>query len=281
MALSLRNVGKTVRDSVFGGKGSQATYTPPNVDFLRTGAPTVNYDFLRTPTDLTGSYKGQGDFTTAAPERGEGAFQDYLGAIKAPSSVDAVRTELGRDALESTIGQIEQDTKERFGKDLSSYFGRGLIDPGRGAGSDIASVGLAQVAASGAQTAADARTRLALGDIERLGAREEAERGAFGDYFKSAMSTDQQTRELTARAAAGDRDAYMQLVSQGADITGRDRLAYAEGMRTDADREAARRIALAQVLSGNAGAAADASRRTGQTSGLLDNVSFNFGFGGS
>lgn len=193
---------KKVGKALFGG--SSNSYNAPNIDFLREAAPSVNYDFLRAPR--TGS---------------QNRFDQWIGNINAPSSVDAVRGELNNERLNSTVDGIYRDTRDKFGKDLMASFGKGIFDPSTGADSDIARNSMAQIAASGARTAADARTTMGLGEIERLAGREKSANDAFGAFYGTESDAD--------------------LSREGS---------YAAGLTGNADREAARRKALADALLG-------------------------------
>lgn len=223
-----------VTKSLFGG-GSKSTYTPPNIDFLRKPSERVNYDFLRNP--VQGADKN---------------FQAYADVIGAPSSVDQVREGMNQEQLDSMVGDIFRDTRGKFGKDLMASFGRGLFDPSGGASSDIAANNSAQIAASGARTAADARLKYGLADLERQAAKEEALRGAYGDRYKLETQTGNQ------------RD-----------------LAYAGGLESNVNREEERQRLLAQLLSGQASsAAANTTRNTGIIPDILRNTQLSFGYSG-
>ena len=161
-----KSVGDKLGDTLFGG-GKRTTYTPPNLDFLRSPAERVNYDFLRNPV------AGSGD-----------NFKAYADAIGAPSSVDEVRAGMNKEQVDALVGDIYRDTRGKFGKDLMTSFGRGLFDPSAGASSDIAANNSAQIAASGARTAADARTKYALADLDRQAEREKALRDAYGNRYQ-------------------------------------------------------------------------------------------------
>lgn len=253
---------------LFGGKKDYNPYQAPNIDFLREAAPSVNYDFLRKPTNLTKKYQ---DFTNTAPKVGEQRFQDFIGSINAPSSVDAVRGELNNERLNSTVDSIYRDTRDKFGKDLMSSFGRGIFDPSTGADSDIARNSVAQIAASGARTVADARTTMGLGEIERLAEREAAGRDAYGARYEAGVGEDSQANDLWAG-----------LIGKEGDIDLNRDTAYAQGITGNADREAARRKALADALLGIAGDSASAAKRDVWKGSLaLGGDEFAKGFGGA
>jgi hypothetical protein len=220
---------KKIAKPLFGGSKSYNTYQAPDIDFLREAAPSVNYDFLRAPR-------------TESQNR----FDQWIGNINAPSSVDAVRDELSNERLNSTVDSIYRDTRDKFGKDLMASFGRGIFDPSTGADSDIARNSMAQIAASGARTAADARTTMGLGEIERLAGREKDARDAYGSFYGTESAAD--------------------LSREGA---------YASGLAGNADREADRRKALANALLGIASGQSSGAQRT-EDPGLLRMFSNEF-----
>jgi hypothetical protein len=209
------------------GTGKETNpYNAPNIDFLRDPTTPVDYSGLKNPVSS--------DFGAPA----KSYFNSYIGAINAPSSVDAVRSGMNTEQMNNLISGVQRDTKQKFGSELSDYFGRGLIEPGVGASSDIASNGLAQTAAEGARTAADVRLQYGLSDLERQAQREAEARNAYGMQYQYAIGADTQARGLTNQ----------------------DLLAYYTGMGSNAEAENQRRIQLAQILSGQASSAASNSR---------------------
>lgn len=281
MGFSLKSITKPlekVGKALFGGSTPNPNaYTAPNVDFLRESAPSVNYDFLRdyanqAPQSLTGNAKTYLDYLR--PQTAGDAFTSYVDRINAPSSVDAVRGEINNQALQNTLGDIERATTQRFGSTLMEQYLRGLA--GGGAASDIAGNALAQVAAEGGRAASDAYTKLALGNLDVQKAREDAVRQAYGERYRGALSTDQQMAQLAA-GAAGD---YNQLASQGHNMKGNLLQAYASGLGSNIDREMNRKIALANVLNGQAAQAASNPqnvRNPGIVPSFLGNTTFSFG----
>lgn len=246
-----------------GGKTTNA-YQAPNLDFLKESAPQVNYDFLKdyatsAPQSLTGNAKTYLDYLT--PKTSNEAFQSYVGNINAPSSVDAVRSEVNNQALQNTLGDINRATNQKFGSTIMEQYLRGLT--GGGAASDIAGNALAQVAAEGGRTAADAYTKLALGNLDVQKQREDALRQAYGQQYQGALSADQQAGNLAA-GAAGDIN---QVNATAANLQGNYLQQYAQGLTTNASNELQRRTALANAL--NNQAASYASAEKPGTYGLL------------
>jgi hypothetical protein len=191
MGFSLKSVGQKLGGMLFGSSGK--TGGMPDIGYLRSGPNP--YEFLMS--------------SDPSKNISERYFNDYTSNINAPSSVDAVRSGMNQEQLDLLLGNIQRDTNTKFGSDISSYFGRGLIDPGVGVSSDISGNALAQTAAEGARTAAGARLSYSLQDLERQAAREQELR----DAYKARYGFGQQTGMAYANEAA-DRDAlYANLLS--------------------------------------------------------------------
>jgi hypothetical protein len=230
MANFLSNAGR----ALFGG-GSSTTYKPPNLDFLRDAAPAVNYDFLREATDRAGGLAGGG------------TFSDYINSIQAPSSVDQVRSEVDQTGLNNTLNDIERDTRQRFGQGIMEQYLKGLT--GDGSSSDIAGNALAQIASSGGRAASDAYTKMYMANLDRLSARDQAARDAYGQRYQM-----------------GEQEAG-NLLSQ-----------YAQGLTGNADREMQRRLGLAGNLTTGAGQQAQATQRNpGILRNIADNIQIRLG----
>lgn len=134
------------------------------------------------------------------------SWRQYLRNINAPSSVDAVRDNMRKEELDILLGDISQDTNEKYGNEIMRRFGMGQFAPGIGATSDISANALARTAAEGARTAAGARTTYALQDLARLGEREAALRAAYGTRYGNAenrISAQAQRDNLYAQLLAG------------------------------------------------------------------------------
>lgn len=213
---------KKVGKALFGSGGS--TGGMPNIDFLRQPAATTDYSYLINPNDKRNAAVNAG-------------FADWTKTIGAPSSVDEVRAGMNQEQLDQILGGIQRDTASKFGTQLMDQFGRGLIEPGVGASSDIASNALAQTAAEGARTAAGVRLDYGLADLERQAAREAALRDAYG------------TRYGNYNAALG---------------------AYTQGMGANTAAQNDRDALYANLLSGNFNAAQDRKNKT-KTKGFFGN----------
>ena len=101
-----------------------------------------------------------------------------------------------------------------MGRGVKGYLERGLV--GDGNDSDIARVGLAQIAGQGQEAAARAGLEYKMADLQRLAEREQAVQAAYGEQYRAGVQTDSQMRALAAQAASGDQEAkraYDQLVA--------------------------------------------------------------------
>lgn len=212
MGFSLKSVGKKLGGMLFGSGGS--TGGTPDVGFLRSGPNP--YEFLMS--------------SDPSKNISERYFNDYTSNINAPSSVDAVRSGMNQEQLDLLLGNIQRDTNTKFGSDISSYFGRGLIDPGVGVSSDISGNALAQTAAEGARTAAGARLNYSLADLERQAVKEKALRDAYSTRYGYG-----QQNALAYANEASDRDAlYAQLLSGNFNAAQQRKNATAKGGAIDA-----------------------------------------------
>src|SRR3990167_11255563 len=106
---------------------------------------------------------------TAGGAKAEQYFQDYMGNIAAPSSVDEVQRQIESDILKQTLGEIGRGTEQNLATAKLDFGERGLLGPGRT--SDIVENALAQIRTGGERTAAGARSQLALGEIGRMKAK--------------------------------------------------------------------------------------------------------------
>ena len=224
MGFSLKKTIDKAKGYLFGSEGPSNAYAPPDLSYLRTALTPPDYSRLLNPSQY---------------------FGEYVNKINAPSSVDAVRTEMNQEGLRNTLQGIEDDTRKGYGSRAVMDFQRGLLDPGAGASSDIAAIGQANVANAGARRSADARLSYGLADLERLGAREQEMRDAYGLQY----STQNQNLQDYYSLLSGDLDRQNQ----------RD-IAYATG----------------QAGLYNAG---QQNRTAGRKEGLWDRINLSFGGG--
>ncbi len=270
---------KKVSQSIFGG-GSSSTYNAPNLDFLKAPAPSVSYDFLRSAAGDASGLAGRGrtyqNYLQPTANTATGTFQSYINSINAPSSVDAVRSEVNSGALNNTLSDIERDTRQRFGSSIMDSYMKGLV--GGGSNSDIAGNALAQVASGGGRAASDAYTKMYLADLDRLGAREEAARGAYGQRYLASESGDLAREQTAANLAQGAAQGYNQLLQTGAGLQGDLLSRYAAGLDSNAQMELQRRLGLAgQLTAGAAAQAANTQRNTGLLSTFMNSYANSAG----
>lgn len=265
MGLSLKKIVKPLTAVATGGlsllpKGlltgsmgkSSNPYAAPDVDFLRSESPTVDYSVLKNSPDLTQGFRTYKDYYNPSQGVADSRWNEYSTAIGAPTSVDQVRGELQRDQLTQQLNDIERDTQGRFGQGIYDYFGRGLFDPTSGGDSTVARTGLATLAAEGARTAAGARTQLGMADIERQAAREAAMQQAYGQRYAAGEQQDAAARSMAGTDAAR----YSDLYTKNADLENQRTQAYLQGTASNIDREMQRRYNLANIMSGQAATSA-------------------------
>lgn len=276
---SVGGVVNKLSGALFGGSKQLQSYNAPNLDFLKKPAGQVDYSFLLNAANQSGNLASHGvtayDFLKPTADTSTGAWQDWIKTIGAPSSVDEVWSQINNEKLQSTLGDIERDTRGKYGTEIMSSFGRGIFDPSKGADSDIARVGMAQVAASGARTSADARLKAYEDELARLTGKEQAVQGAYGQRYTTSTGADL-TREQLAAGLAGDAaSGYNALLGTGAGLSADLLKAYGGGMESNVAMEEERKKALANALLGVASGQSAASTKT-QNPGLLNTMLNNW-----
>jgi hypothetical protein len=180
------------KDQVYGADGPPNPFGIPNLDFLKD---TNKFDYLRKPV------KG-----------GEAAFQDYLGAIDAPSSVDAVRSDVEGERLQSLLKGIDEDTARAAANVKLDAEERGLGGPGMA--SDIEFSGLGTAESGGVKAKTDARLAAMMAELDRVKAKEDARRGAYETRYNTNTTT-QNARDLALAQLTSGRDEQLaQLLAQ-------------------------------------------------------------------
>lgn len=147
-----------------GSSGPANPYGAPNLDFLKDMSL---FDYLKKPIADKANPLGPTDQY----------FQDYLGAIEAPSSTDAVRSEVEGDLMRQLLEGIDTDTKGDVGSLKLDFADRGLAGPGQI--SEMEATGLAQTYGDASKRKAGVRSQYALSELDRLTKREDAKRGAY------------------------------------------------------------------------------------------------------
>lgn len=163
---------------IFGGGNKVNLPNAPDLSFLKDYS---GLDFLKNPA-------GAG-----TPNNTDELFQQLLGSInqfKGPSSIDDVMSSLNNDQLNQTLAGIDRDTAQASSGVRQDALDRGLGGPGLG--SDIEQAGLGQVAATGAQTKASARTDLYKTNLAAQKAQEDQYRqaleGAYGQQYQTGSN---------------------------------------------------------------------------------------------
>ncbi len=129
MSSLLSKVGATL----FGTAGQPTnSYSSPNLDFLKQGAPQVNYDFLNNYAKSV-----QGGLTGGAK-----SYLDYL------------QPSMNNPALTANLADIARTNNQNLGNSVMDSYAKGLV--GDGANSDIAANALAQTNAGGDRAVAAA-----------------------------------------------------------------------------------------------------------------------------
>ena len=250
--------GKSILD-IGKSEGPQNPYAPPDPSGLQktdvknpymdsimkdlTGAKSGSfYDYYKAPETTA---KGYMDYYKAPTETAGGYFDQYIQNINAPSSVDEVRREVEGQRYQDTLRDIGRATDIGMGRGVKGYLGRGLA--GDGADSDITRIGLAQIAGQGQEAGARATLDYRGKELDRVGAREEAARGAYGERYRAGVATDSQMRQIAAQAAAGDQNAALQVDSQMRELAAR----AAEGDKNAADELARWKIQMQGTLGEN------------------------------
>lgn len=170
-----------------------------NPDMYKSLLDTSGYDFLKKTSAPVKSFASTYQKPTGSSDL---AFNDLMGNINAPSSVDAVNGELDNDRLKQLMEGIDIDTRNTVGSLKSDFADRGLGGPGMI--SDMEGNALAQAYGDANRTRAGARTELAQKELERLKAREDAARTAYGSRYSNKAAEDTQDRSIAAQGAITD-----------------------------------------------------------------------------
>jgi hypothetical protein len=219
-------MGISLKGLIGGSKGPSNPFSAPDLRYLLN--PTA-FSYLKDQSvDPTGGFKNYYDFYRPPVDKEEAYFGDALGAYNAPSSVDAVRSEVNNARTQGLIDQINRDTNQGVAQAARGYYDRGLIQPGAGVSSDIAAIGLQNAANEGARRAADVRSTANLADVERLAQRESDLRNLYSSRYGAGVNADTQGRALAAQAAAGNQGNYLDLLKLGTQLTNQNRNSYAD-----------------------------------------------------
>lgn len=183
--------------------GPANPYAPPDPSSLRSF--DVKNPYGQKALSGMPSASRFADFYKSPAERSGGSFDAYRGVIDAPSSVDAVRKETEGERYQAALRDIGRATDQGAGRVVGKYLRSNLY--GDGFDSDVARVGIAQAGQQGQEAAAGAALQYRGADLDRLSAREAAQREAYGQKYSADVNTDTQMRQLAAAAAQGDQAA--------------------------------------------------------------------------
>ena len=149
--------------------GTKNPFAPPDLSFLKN------------KIDLTSGFK--------PIKNNDALFNDLIGNINAPSSVDQVQSQVDSDRMKQLLEGIGIDEKNVVGGTKSDFLDRGLGGPGQI--SDIEANALAQNRYDANRLRSGARTEFANSELGRLKAREEAARGAYGARYEAGNTANQ------------------------------------------------------------------------------------------
>lgn len=144
--------------------------------------------------DLPGIYKGA---TESAQQYGEQYFQDLIGRIGAPSSVDEISKGLENEQVKQLLDEIDRTTKGTVATTKLDALDRGVGGPGQYG--DIEANALAQVRTGGDRTKAGVRLSAYQSELARQKAREEAVNSAYGTRYQVGAASDVQNKNLIAQ----------------------------------------------------------------------------------
>jgi len=300
--------------SALGAGGSSGPSNPvplPDLSYLRNSR---GLDFLKKPTgknllntsqyDFLKSYS-QNPYTTNLADKAKTFTSSYrapratsnldfnqlLGVIGAPSSVDQVQSGIDSDRMKQILEGIDTDTTHSIGSLKSDFLDRGLSGPGMA--SDIEGSALAQAYSDANKNKTAARTDFASKELDRLKAKEEALQGAYGQKYQTAVGRDTQATDIASKGALNDTNLYANLLgeqgnlqSQDLDRQSKQILTMADLLKSGNESYATLNNSNAQLLAQllnardlgyaenqtglyNAGANRE---QAGQTNGILDNI---------
>lgn len=194
---------------------------PKKYDFLKDNSQfnalkdPARYSFL---SDDTGSNSLRSsaplDYLRTAPStdrsRSDSYFNDLIGNIGAPSSVDDVRREVEGDRMRQIMEGLDIDTRNSVGSLKSDFADRGLSAPG--VISDIEGNALAQAYSDSNRIKASTRSEYAGKELDRIKEKENALRAAYGTRYGAGVEADTQDanlmnqRDLSYASLLNDRE---------------------------------------------------------------------------
>jgi len=208
-----------------GSAGPDNPYSTPDLSFLRD---TSKLDFLKDPrsnpyvANLPSSMRTFAGSYRPPEDTSDTLFNDLLGAVpEGPTSSDAIYKEMDSERLAQMLEGIDIDTKGTVGSLKSDFADRGLSGPGML--SDIESVGLAQAYGDAGRTKAGARSEFATKELDRIRAREEADRDAkrraYEARYGAGIARGTQERDIASRGALSDAASFNELLGEQASLS--------------------------------------------------------------
>lgn len=220
---------------------------PSSYSYLKDATP---YQFLKETPNLTGQGKSFADFYSAPTRSSDAMFEDYIGKINAPSSVEDVQKQVESEQMAQLLSGIDEDTKQSVGSLKMDFADRGLGGPGQI--SDIESVGLGRTYADSLREKGKVRSDYAGKELERVKAREDAVRQAYGGRYAAGVGFDTQAADIASKGAMSDSQIFNDLLKTETDMGQKGDLAYADllakGNQSYADIISGREKTYANIL---------------------------------
>ena len=195
------------------GEGGQFAFLnqTPGVNTALAGfQPGVNTALDAQIPGLTGRGATFADMFQETESQLDPLFQDLLGSINAPSSIEEVQRQIEEGQLEQVLDAIGREGEQELAATRGELAERGLSGPGQM--SDIEANALAQIRTGTGRTKAGARTDISRAQIERLRDREKAKRDAFGRRFDIGAQREAQLLGLSGQGALTDVSNLNQLL---------------------------------------------------------------------
>lgn len=136
------------------------------------------------------------DMSKASPALGDQYFQDYMGKIGAPSSVDAVQKGLDTQGVQQLMAEIDRMTRGSLASTKLDALDKGV--GGVGGMGDVEANALAQVRTGGERNKSAAMLQAYQAELTRQKAREDAVNSAYGKRYEVGAASDTQGRSLMA-----------------------------------------------------------------------------------
>jgi hypothetical protein len=182
-----------------------------DLNFLKSPGPSNRYT-----SNLPSSMKSFASSYVKPTGSSDSLFQELLGQINAPSSSDDVRREVEGDRMRQLLEGTDIDTRNSIGSLKSDFADRGLSAPG--VISDIEGSALAQAYGDADRTKAATRSEYALKELDRMKAKEDAVREAYGARYGAGVASDAADKSIAAQGALSDSGAYNEALLKQADL---------------------------------------------------------------